>query len=425
MKDYNTRLAPIYKFIDVDEFIYLIQNWYIQLVSTFATTIVTTPVVNDDVVYSLGPFSYSPEAFRIFWRQIILTMFAASQGAAQFITYSNDPLGFEPLRVGSNCYPPNVTGVQLPELIIENIRMLQTQILDVGSDTLITIPVLGIYRSVEAEPYNSFGIFYQRGDDNNILPYSDFLCTGSNPSGVYPRMIDCLGNNNVPLQVNTDILNQFIEDWNFRINTMKAASLKVGMLAGESNASLLHLTRYAKYNSQEISLSKLPPFQQRKFPKHLIEERVKVREPVKRTNSATTVPIEKELVFVPRGFNLYTQRTVAISSITPISESLKTICQYMVLPSLYLEEADQPPLQRQVRVQNLESYVWDWLTESGTGYASQSARLDTFAAICAPGIAANNIDELGNIVSEMNDTNKGGFGEGAVQILSGIVSLFA
>jgi len=355
-----------------------------------------------------------------------LNMFAASQACSQYLTYSLDPQGFEPLRVGSNCYSPNVTGVQLPQVIVENIRMLQTKIYTVSGDgrnALIVMPVLGIYKSVESTPYNLTGTFYEEYG-GVLTPIISSICVGVNAGGFYPRVIDGLGNNSVPFFLNGDNLSQFVDDWNFRFNILKAASLKSCMLAGEANGSLLNLTRYCRYNDQEVNVTKLPHYQARRFPKELCEERIKPKDKkIIRTNSAKEVKEleEKETYFVPRGFDLYTQKTTAISSLHPISDTVKTICQYMVLPSMYIEEDGTPPLQRQVRVQDLEGYVWDWELDTNTGYTSQANRLDTFAAICAPGLAANNIDELSDVVSTLNNSGQGGL---VGDIIKGAVDFF-
>lgn len=425
-KFFDTKIPPIFKFIDVDEFIYLTQVWYSKMVSAFANTVLTNPSsINDDVLYALSSFKISPEAYRVYWRQIFLNMFAASQACAQFMTYSTDASGFEPLRVGSNCYPPNITGIQLPEIIVENIRMLQTKIYTQGnsSDALMMIPVLGVYKSVENFPYNIEAIFYEGYEGSAPFPVYGSICAGTNKDGIYPRIIDCSGTNNVPLFVNGSNLTEFIADWNFRYNILKAASLKSGILEGSSTGSLLNLTRYCRYNDNAINVSKLPHYMTRHFPKSMLEERTVVSKNIKRTNSIKDPkePEKTETYFVPKQFDLYTQTTGAISSLYPISETVKTLCQYMVLPTLFIEADNTPPLQRQVRVQNLEGYVWDWEEDSENGYASQALRLDNFAAICAPGLAANSIDELSELVSHMNTTGQGGF---LGDVLKGVVDFF-
>jgi len=154
-KYFNTCYAPIYKFIDIDEFIYLIQAYYIKLVSAYINTTNNKPeVFGSEIAVAIAPFSCSPEAFRIFWRQIILSMFPASQACGQFITYSTGPNDFEPLRVGSNCYPPNTTTAQLPSFIVENLRMLQPKIAKIKTNfqneknALMYIPILEFIRTL-------------------------------------------------------------------------------------------------------------------------------------------------------------------------------------------------------------------------------------------------------------------------------------
>jgi len=72
-------------------------------------------------------------------------------------------------------------------------------------------------------------------------------------------------------------------------------------------------------------------------------------------------------------------------------------------------------------VQNLEGYVWDWELDTNTGYTSQANRLDNFAGICAPGLAANNVDELGDVISALNNTGQGGL---VGEIIKGAVDFF-
>lgn len=419
-KYYNTCYAPIYKFIDIDEFIVLIQKWYIKLVSSYVNTVAKDKIYGGDAIIALTPFGVSPEAFRIYWRQIILSMFPASQSCAQFITYSTGVNDFEPLRVSSNCYPPNTTTAELPSFIIENLRMLQPKIATIKTNfqndknALIYVPVFGVYKNIQS--YNEFGTFYT-GDFNTgvYTPYGSPICAGS--ESIYPRMIDGMGPSGECLNMNGSLLQGFIEEWNFRVNALKSASATCAIMGGSSNGSLLTLTRYAYYNDQEVVLSQLPEWRRLVKNKH-IKERTKE---FRRTPSQKTPQIEKELVYVPDNYDLYSQRTQAISSLHPITEEVKLLCNYMVLPSMTIEADGTPPLQRQARVLMLEGNIWDFNRTPGFGVVSRADVLDSFAGICAPGIAASQNDEVQKAIDHMNTTGQGGFVGDALTEIAKIV----
>lgn len=416
-KFYNTCYAPIYKFIDLDEFVFLIQEYYISLVAAYVNSVESKATAYGDVLQlALSPFMYSPDAFRVFWRQIILTMFASSQACAQFITYSGDNNGFEPLRVSSNTYPPNTTTALLPSFIIENLRMLQPKVASIKTkfqnekNALIYIPVFGVYKSTPA--YNPYGTFFKTDEGNNYSPYESTICIGS--ESVYPRIIDGLGQGGEVLSMNGSLLEGFIYEWNTRINALKTASAATAMIGGSSNGSLLTLTRYAYYNEGELVMNNIPKWRRAHFKnKHIIERTKEFR----RTPSQKISTIEKELVYVPSDYDLYSQRTSAISSLNPITEEVKLLCQYMVLPSITLEGGNVPPLQRQMRVLNLEGNVWDWNRSPGLGFVARVNELDAFAGICAPGLAAQSSDEVQNAINHMNTVGQGGFvGEALTEV---------
>jgi len=421
---YKTAYPPQFKFLDLDEVVTTLAVYYTKLVA--AAISVGNGKASAQTAFAYTPFSCSAQQFRIAVRQAVLSFFAASAPLSQFQQYATDSNGFEAFRCGTNSMPVNIQEMRMPSILVENLRMLLpaygflTTNYQNPKNALMMIPVWGLYRSVVDDPPNPTGTFYSDYQGEFISSFS-LLFTGG--SGSDPNPIDGSGTSGECLDLNSPVVNSIIQEWNVRLNILSAYSTPLSFLTGTSATTLLTLNRYCEYKSFEVPLTKIPPYLQLDLnPTHI--KKVKRESSSKKTKlNVKGTPVADdgfEDIYVPSDFSLATQVTRGIASMQSITEALKTLVQYFILPSIAITPGT-PPDQRAVRVQNLESEIWDLSTSSQDFSSSRETQLIAYASLMAPGIATGGTaDELVSIIKHLNDTNQGGF---LGDILTGVASV--
>lgn len=403
---YNTRFPVIYKFLDLDEVCYALITWYYGLVQQ---AIADTPVgssqnsaVQPDLIAACAPFTFSAQQFRIAVRQVVLYYYANSAALTQFLRYSSAPNSFEPLRCGSNTYPANLaTTLFMPNILIENLRMLQMRTFTFPTkypnkkNTQTFVPVWGAY--TRAPALNYYGTFLSTESST----FGSLLFTGDDTND--PNVWDGLDTNNNVCDLNaSQFVSDIIFEWNARIGFLNAFSVPTGQLGGSSNGILLTTTRYCVYGvDQPQEVSKLSPFIKKFMPPQFVQKKV-----LTRTVSKKELKEEKEYYIPPDG-TLFSQYTTAFSSLTNINESLRSILNYFIFPTVVIEPANVPT-QRQYRVAVMENYVLDINAPKNLAN-SRSFTITNYGFKMAPGLAASRTDELSNSVTSLTDKGKGGF----------------
>lgn len=335
---------------------------------------------------------------------------------AQFLTYSTNNFGFEPFRTGANCCALNRQAMIIPEVLAENLRMLQPLFLGVptkyynAKNQLIFVPVWGIMKSVINIPPNLEGKFFN--DELGFITQNIFVP----PDPEDPNPIDGYDSNNNACNLNGQITNDLIAEWNLRVNQLKAVSLPTTPLVGSSNASLLTYTRYAKYTDQsKYDITHFSPFMKKTLPSYLVqteeEEDRREKEKIVRTPSKETKPVKKNIkqFYVPPQASLLQQHTTAFSSLGLITQEAIQLMNYFIYPTIVVE-VTTPPSQKQVRSAGVQSYILDVNTTEIPSFGdARGIKLIELGKLCAPGVAAQESDELGNVLKAFTDQCKGGF----------------
>jgi hypothetical protein len=403
---YQTKMNPIFCFLDLDEVVVWLIEWYKALIDQALKT--SNPVDPQGQPFSpYVPFSYSAQQFRIAVRQAVLGVFVQSQAISQTLTYTDDTRGFEPLRVGTNCFSAIRDQMTMPLLLVENLRMLlprrlaqQNAPLSRSRNQQFYIPVWGIYKTLDREPYNVLCNLYTEGFNEVPLFNENIAITD-------PGIIDGSVNGNW-LNLNSAVVSDIIFEWNQRIAILQTFSAPTGYLGGSARASLLIFTRYCFYEEVAIPLKKLTRFQQHIVPRQDIKKKKIVR-----TNSNKDVKklVEEEDYYIPNGASLYSQFTSAYSSLPAFTETSRQILNYFITPTIAIDENFEPTI-RQVRTANFQSHIieYDAVPASEGLLTARGLKLVELAQKCAPGIAsAGKADELMSVIQAMSDMDQGGF----------------
>jgi len=401
MKYFNTCYPVQYCFLDLDEVVQTLISWYIALVNK------TRGSVNENTVYdAFYPFTCTPQQFRITVRQVVLQFFAASQSSSQFMTYTDNSNGFEPFRVSSNTYAKNAYSMKMPNLLVENLRMLLPRLLDISTkyhnnkNALIQIPVWGIYKGVEDTPPNAYAELYS---DEGYVNQSLFDLGGKED----PNPIDGTFADGTVADLNSGLIKGIVDEWNLRIAQLQNCSVPLSYLSGSSDGNLLSYTRFCKYVSTEVDVRKLSRAVRHTINPHYIKTITRQKSEINlKTKSKESVV---DQLYVPPAASLYSQRTVSVASMNVITNEVVQLFNYFILPTIVIED-DLAPTQRQWRSGNLQSHVYDVPDRSVTAsFDSRGLKVDEVGSTCAPGQAGADTDEVANVIDTMSRHCRGGF----------------
>jgi hypothetical protein len=405
---FKTKINPVFGFLDLDEVVYWLLSWYVALLKQ---------AQKDPIFDGQGNlFDYflqlpvNAQQFRIAVRQAILGYFMQTQASAQFLTYSVDANGFEPFRVSSNTYSQNRYQMLMPSLLVENLRMLLPRFLAPAGklqrshNQQMYVPVWGIYKGLDRSPPSVVGDF---NNGSNALSTLPIFANSIDPTD--PSMIDGTNNNSQVVDMNSPLVNEIILDWNSRIDELQKYSTTSGFLGGTATGSLLTLTRYCHYSSGDTAghpLSSMTRLQR----KHLNPSYIKTRK-IARTLSKKTQEVSEEQYYLPDDASLFMQFTDAYSSLGTITETVKLILSYFIVPTIAIENDGTLPSSRQIRTANLQSHMLDFIKLEGAfSVASRGSKLMELGSRCAPGSGvAGKADELMATLQAMSDNDKGGF----------------
>jgi hypothetical protein len=412
---YRTCYPTSFSYLDLDEVVFFLQSWYAALTNAALANIEVNDSTGVDTIAALTHFTYSPQQFRIAVAQCIRAMFSTSQAAGQFTTYSSDPRGFEPLRMGSNCYGKNRSTMCIPTNLAENLRMLQPHIMNIKTkfynkkNQWILSPIWGVMKN--ANPVNvTFS-----GLDANREPTYESLFAGLSSND--PNVIDgTLGG--LCLDLNCELVETIISEWNLRIDALKQYAGRTSFMEGSSEGCLLFQTRYHKYSSvQEVPMTKISPFLRNTIPKECIK---KVPRTVARSLSQKNfTPEVFDEIYIPSNGSLYTQYTESFSSLPAFTTAQKTMINYLIYPICTLEPTSTPT-QQQIRVTDLQCQLLD-IKASPDGITSRASELAQFAKLCAPGTAASETDELTDLFVHLSNEGEGGFLRDVCVALAGLI----
>lgn len=409
MKYFNTCYPVQYCFLDLDEVCLQLQSWYGSLVEK-----VSSVGNGQNPLNSFTPFSQTPQQFRIAVRQCVLSLFAAAQSSSQYLTYSVDSGGFEPFRVGSNCFAKNRDTMRMPNLLVENLRMLLPRFLEVktnfhnNKNVLVLIPVWGIYKAAVDNPLNRITRLW----NSTTNEWEELRLFTEGGEAEDPNPIDGTFADGTVADLNSELVADLVTEWNERINELAAGSVPIMPLSGSADGTLLTYTRFAKYGNIDADVTKISKYMIRKLPPEyirVIRKNSETKLPVIKKTPQTTPVVVEERRYVPPSSSLYSQRTEGISAIGAITNDVIALFNYFIFPTIILEN-NETPTQRQWRSGSTQCQIWDTPDRStGTGFTSRGLKIDEAGGVCAPGIAASGNDEVASIIKTMSDHSRGGF----------------
>jgi len=410
MTVYNTKYPIQYCYIDLDELTVVLQSWYLECVQkVFSTT--TQVTSNFDAML---PFKYTAEQFRIAVAECIRGNFMTPQGMSQFMTYTSNVNGFEPLRMGTNCCGRNRYQMKMPSLVVENLRMLLPKFFDLptkfanAKNQLVVVPVWGIYRANVEFAYNGTDLLLDP-TTNTLTPQDLFAL----PNGDDPNVIDGTDPKGNVCDLNCSITSALIQEWNDRITALTTVSGPTAYAGGNSNASVLLQTRFAVYQAVDVNITKFTPYRRKHIPRAFIHKKKiertvsfgKVKTGTKDTNS---VKEEYEERYVPPDSSLFTQITQSFSSLPAITEDYKLLTNYLIYPTIIIETTT-PPTAKQVRTGVVQSHILDWDVAANQAASSRGLKLIELGKLCVPGEAAGVMDELLAVMKKQSEAAQGGF----------------
>jgi len=333
--------------------------------------------------------------------------FAASAALTQFMVPDVSFLGFESYRCGTNCYPVNLeNNLRIPEILNENLAQLQYKVIDVSSkfynsrNKLLVMPVLGSYKAERANNLNVTSKFLNSSgvevDADLFLPDDPALPNvwdGTDSSGNV-----CDLNNSVPI---TQLRNK----WNDRIGQLQGYSTPVTTMGGSSPSPLILMTRAIKFQPIDAPLESLPTYYQKK-----IRQDFCTTKKIERTISTKKIFEEKEYYVPPNG-SIFTMNDLSVTSVINLSDSFKKLLSYLILPVINPDDGPLGVSLQNYRVYTRELKIFEFSTDNPDVqiYTSRAARLKDYAARCAPGIAGNSTDEVGNLLRHLGEIGGGGF----------------
>jgi len=406
---YNTVYPVTYKYLDFDELYVFLVEWYSSLTSKAAYAYKQNNIpLSNEIVVALSTFPCTAQQFALMLRQVLLSRFV-TQTNVQTNTYSSDPYGFEPFRVGSNCYPRQYEiSIAIPSVMNENLNALLPRIFEVSTkyasskNAFIAMPVWGTYKSWS--PANPTIEVFDSEGSGNIYSAPMFM----NPDASDPNIWDGTNSNSSICDLNrTPKILEIRNEWNSRIAALLEYSSTVSYMGGESNGALLLHTRYAEYPpSPRRELSSIMPMTRLTIPReNIVQERVEVQRTTSKSKIDCTPQVKE--YYVPKDGSLLQQKTDAYASTSRITNAEKDIYSYLILPTIVVEP-NVPPYQRQARVAYVEPYVLD-MPKDDTSVGGRYVQLKALAALCATGTAGSQNNSLTQVVDYLTRKGRGGF----------------
>jgi len=274
---------------------------------------------------------------------------------------------------------------------------------------LFYYPVLGVYRNSIAPDLNG-GTFYD--NESGATGVGPMFTVP--PSTNDPNIIDGTDGSGNCCDLNlTPYVNNLLAEWNYRVGLLTQYSTRTCTLAGASNGCLLALTRFAKYRNIEMSIDKVPKF----FRKNIDPQYVK-RIPL--TTRSSQKEINYREVYIPPNASLNSQFSTAYSSVSTITEQLKSFLSYFIVPTIVLEEGNVPT-QQEVRVATYQGQILVLPTQEDQ-FVSRQIEIIAIARKAAPGTAGGDLDEMTSVLNKMANNNEGGFlGQALGQMVDGLI----
>jgi hypothetical protein len=354
-------------------------------------------------------------------RQTLLEYFLSSQACAQFMTYDVPSNKFEPFRVSPNCVPKVGQGMLLPMPLIEMLRCLRLKEFEKTAElkhneknVVIYCPVWGINKTNTAWDIPTW--FDAEQQQHSLFQDADNVSQNMN-------WIDGTMNGGV-YNLNSKYFQAAITAWNQNVTQISDVCGLTGFLDGTPSCCLLGLTRF--YNETEPQFDNLanvpiwyplPPGFSRVLRKSKskkdLKDQMEVWEVVKDPETGGNVVLKQ---LVPD----------RCTSISPITEEIRNILDYLILPAIVnTEDGQLNPSQldyNKFMICQREAHNVALQTSNDVVLSTKNQyTIDkNNGLLMAPGIAAHG-SEYARVVEALTTRGKGGFLSNILGVASQIV----
>jgi len=451
MNDYKNNGPVIYKFIDFEEIYTWVISWYKEAVKKYLNNQATASNQGQPV---LPQFEFSSQTFRVVLRQALLQIFT-DQTAVQFMAPraqvgQNDNV-FVPFMCNGGTYSATMFGqLKLPQLLVENLRMLKTYEIPTKTKTRVTfIPVLGrwVQDIWDADP-SLDGVSYENESGN---PSALFLIQSTAGEHQFDLIdgTDYAQNSSV-VNFNSAFMQSALAQINFVFSLLvgSGGTLTTANGDGGPGLNLLAMTRYIKtYSSLQASESRNPFAILEEHRTRLLAKRAS-KQALKKDNSKKTIFDETPMkgqggsVLPKTWINYLGEKTDqppggtafdytdCLSCQYPVSESDQMLLNRLILPTIRpIEETGNTQLVSEWQIANYEPYRFQ-VNISTLGSSSSASRtadlLSAATSVLISPVGGNNSDELSQLFERLaqqgKSVNWGALLQGAIQVGSTVVS---
>jgi len=420
---YQGAVTPTYKFLDLDEVLNTMMQIWQEAVIQYINDNLTS--VTDTVAFLVAGMGVPWSTFRIMLRQQILWIAAKSQGVAQTMSPETSTGGFQPFICSSNTYPANpIIQLQLPGCLVENIRMLNicnwpyiTKNYTNARNRQIIIPVWGAFKNTVA---TNITVETTEGAFNMFQP---------EPSSS-PNIFDGTYGSNVADFNNTTMLQEAAATWNFFMTTCNKYILGSTQLGGAGGAgSLLQFTRYVDFQAQDLELKPnhrihfaraaplLKPYIQKREIKKMVERTMSKG----KTEKQETIAFES--YYNPPNSTIYSEYTLAVSGVIPITDSHRQMFPQLILPVIEIVDGSLPS-QSQYQTAVKELYVYVNSTVTSNLINNRAMEIASGIPNFVKGLAGENT-EWSEFCSNKSKQNEGGFLGNLFSTVGSVVGMFS
>lgn len=437
-RDFQSKGPVIFKYIDFEEIYYFFTQWLILAWS--AAMAVPDALTNNAILFTSLPMT--AQTFRIVLRQALLQCFS-DQGMVQFMSPKpqNGPTDnvFVPYILSAGTYSAAIFGgLKFPLLLAENMKMLKTCVLEVGTKTkVVHIPVLGNWindtfdadpqlvapgQFVEAGGLTSASIFMSPIGQTDIS-----LFDGSGTASTFYNL------NGTYYQTAMDYLNMLFANFG-------NAGGQLSTVSGDDGPGLclLNFTRYVQTAPPQMVAAK-----QRKY-ECLLEHAERKKIQIRSTSKDGKLPKEvirptdmnyqntkglkqlrdEQLTKVNPIGSVFTDYTLNISSTYQLTQPVQAILKSFVIPTIRPDPTDalQPQTVSEWQIAYIEPNLAAYQT--GGDVLAVTFRSDDLAeAANAPITSVLNGINSSDVMSVLMKFVQEGTGPVWMDILKGVVGV--
>jgi len=412
---YKGAVPPIFKFLDIAELAYILAASLVDAINSKRAA----GVVPEEAFLWNG-FSFSYSQFLIMLRQQVVWMFADSQALGQFLSNHEGSGSFIAFVMGSNCCAIQpATVMRIDSITNENLRNLKmavrpyvTKKFKNPNNHITHVPVWGAMSG-----YEPINISYLNLLDNPQLlfapevPNTPDIWDGSD--GMF--VIDF----NRTISVNT-----WAQEWNEFMDACKNVLGATTPMGGDSLGSpFLQFTRFVQYieiDQEKKGLGKeIVSVPRRGIPRsvepYIVEKDVEIVT-LERKNSKKEM--RKAILYAPPNNSVFSEFTVAITGLVPITATHKEFFTGLILPVQEVV-ADEAPSITEVQSFTQEPFKISMDTSVNLVFAARYSELNSAVPDRVIGLAGRP-SEYAKFMSIATNSSAGGVLGDLLSVVGGV-----